>query len=365
VAQPSYWRRNMREPVNFRQAIQAATEEGVTTFLEIGPSPTLLALGRQCLSDPRLGWLPSLRRGYDEWQVILESVASLYTAGAAVNWKRFEKESSGRRVSLPTYPFERSRFWIEIPQNRDGVKQLDRLMVNTQRVNRADRKEQIISTLRPLIARFLELKPEQVHVDTPFLEMGADSLVLIEAVQAIEKIYGVHLSIRDFFESLTTLNALAAYLDHCLPVEDHATTEQNGPHPAHVDAGAMTKTATERLMEQQLNTLSQVISQQLAVLGRSKTEELPLRSPALSALTDRLDAEPAQNTQPPVEKPYVPYQKIQREAGGGLTERQRAHLASLTDRYTARTQRSKEKTQADRAVLADNRASAGFRLSIK
>ena len=338
VVQPQYWRRQLRETVRYRQAVTAAADEGCSTFVEIGPSPTLSTLGRQCLTDRCLTWLSSLRRGQDDWHVMLESLGALYTAGAKVNWKEFEKENGRRRVSLPTYPFERSRYWIELPQNGHH----ENSHQETVSVQTGSRKDEFIAKLRPLIARFLELTPEQVQLQTPFLEMGADSLVLIEAVQAIEKMFGVRLAIRDFFDSLTTLDALATYLDQQVPVEKVAHPE-NGSK-AGFDADV------QKLMQQQLEMVSRVISEQLQVLAGREIGAVSPPGPIL---------------EPTKDKPYVPYQPLQRESVSGLTERQRAHLELLAKRYSARTQKSKEKTQADRAALADNRASAGFRLSIK
>ena len=366
LVQPGYWWRNIRETVNFRQAVKTAVDDGANTFLEIGPTPTLIAFGRRCVPDPQLTWLSSLRRGNADWQVMLDCLGALYTNGVLVNWRGFEKENQRRRVSLPTYPFERSRYWIDFARE-DKVKPIEVKPIEVKRPEPAkeqsnttpkptpkgSRKEDFISRLRPLIARFLELDAEQLNVNTPFLEMGADSLVLIEAVQAIEKMYGVELGVRDFFESLTTLDALAEYLDDHLPAE--LTEEKvSSPEPL-IAAPASLPTTLEQIMQQQLNTLSQVISQQLALLERTHGQ-----ASKISFYTEH-----TKDTQKATEKPYVPYQKIQRETGGGLSERQKAHLASLIERYNARTPRSKEKTQANRTVLADNRASAGFRLSIK
>jgi acyl transferase domain-containing protein/non-ribosomal peptide synthetase component F len=373
LVQPGYWWRNIRETVNFRQAVKTAADAGANTFLEIGPTPTLITFGRRSVLDSQFTWLPSLRRGSSDWQIMLQSLGELYVNGVSVNWQDFDKEGKHRRVSLPTYPFERSRYWIELPNEVKAkpieVKQMEPKKeqptttpmttptTTPTTTPRANRKEDVIASLRPLIARFLELDPQQLDIHMPFLEMGADSLVLIEAVQAIESMYGIELGIRDFFENLTTLDALAEYLNAQLPaevVEEHVSSLE----PLIAVPGS--PSSLEQIMQQQLNTLSQVISQQLAVLESAHGKTLKSLAPKVI-----VNAKKAEGTQSTSEKPYVPYQRIQRESGGGLNDRQRAHLDSLIDRYNARTPRSKEKTQTNRAVLADNRASAGFRLSIK
>jgi acyl transferase domain-containing protein/non-ribosomal peptide synthetase component F/NRPS condensation-like uncharacterized protein len=364
LVQPGYWWKNIRETVNFRQAVKLAADEGANTFLEIGPTPTLIAFGRRSVLDRQLTWLSSLKRGSDDWQIMLDSLGKLYTNGVSINWQGFEKEDKHRRVSLPTYPFERSRYWIDVSRQAKAkpieVKRAEPEKEETMVVPKANRKEDFIARLRPLIARFLELDPQHVDVNMPFLEMGADSLVLIEAVQAIENMYGVQLAIRDFFENLTTLDALAEYLNDQLQVE---VTEDQTTSREPLITAPVPQSAIEQIMQQQLNTLSQVISQQLAVLESTQRQTTKPSLPPPPKVV--VNPENGASSPATAAKPYVPYQRIQRESGGGLTDRQRAHLTSLVDRYIARTPRSKEKTQADRAVLADNRASAGFRLSIK
>ena len=108
---PAYWRRHLREPVRFGDALQAAYDQGRRVFIEIGPHPTLLGMGRHVLPEDECTWLPSLRSGHDEWEQILRSVASLYTVGGDLDWARFDEPYSRQRVVLPTYPFERERYW--------------------------------------------------------------------------------------------------------------------------------------------------------------------------------------------------------------------------------------------------------------
>ena len=64
----SYWRRQVSQPVRFRDAIRTLGQSGYRIFLEVGPGTTLSSLGRQCLDDKNAVWLPSLRRSRGEWQ---------------------------------------------------------------------------------------------------------------------------------------------------------------------------------------------------------------------------------------------------------------------------------------------------------
>jgi acyl transferase domain-containing protein len=110
---PDYWCRHLRCPVQFAQSLKTLHASGYEVFVEIGPKPTLLGMGRNCLSEQVGVWLPSLRRGQEDWQVLLQSLGELYVRGVDVDWSGFYQDNQGRRVSLPTYPWQRSRYWME------------------------------------------------------------------------------------------------------------------------------------------------------------------------------------------------------------------------------------------------------------
>ncbi len=110
-ADPCYWSRHARSPVRFAQGMQALVDGGCEIFLEIGPSPTLIGLGRRCISQEGFGWLPSLRPARDDWQSLLDSLGQLYLRGAKLDWAGFDRPYARRKVSLPNYPFQRKRYW--------------------------------------------------------------------------------------------------------------------------------------------------------------------------------------------------------------------------------------------------------------
>jgi acyl transferase domain-containing protein/surfactin synthase thioesterase subunit len=107
-----YWLDHALNPVRFADGMRALDQSGVSDFLEIGPGSTLLGLGRQSVNENGQAWLGSLsKRG--ELNEILRSLGQLYRRGYDVDWDGFNRPHAGRRVCLPTYPFEHRRFWIE------------------------------------------------------------------------------------------------------------------------------------------------------------------------------------------------------------------------------------------------------------
>ncbi|WP_437759559.1 type I polyketide synthase [Sorangium sp. So ce1389] len=115
----AYWERNLREPVQFWAAIERLAAEGHHTFLEINPHPVLLPAIEDGLRgrSEALAALPSLRRDEGGPERLLEAMGALYTLGFAVDFARLYP-GGGRVVSLPAYPFQRERFWIEGPAPR-------------------------------------------------------------------------------------------------------------------------------------------------------------------------------------------------------------------------------------------------------
>lgn len=114
VASADYWLTHMRAPVRFASGMKTLATQGITHFIEIGPHPVLLGMGAECVEGDGFEWLPSLHRERADWSDLLESLQRLYVSGFDVDWKGFDRGYSRRRIALPTYPFRRSRHWMDI-----------------------------------------------------------------------------------------------------------------------------------------------------------------------------------------------------------------------------------------------------------
>ncbi|MFJ4526771.1 SDR family NAD(P)-dependent oxidoreductase [Streptomyces libani] len=109
---PEYWVRHVREAVRFHDGIQAAHADGVATFLELGPGGVLSAMGRDCLpDDDTVTFQPSLRSPFADPEALLKALTGLWTRGVRLD--RAALLPGGRRVDLPTYAFQRQRYWLE------------------------------------------------------------------------------------------------------------------------------------------------------------------------------------------------------------------------------------------------------------
>ena len=113
IAHPEYWCRHILSPVHFASSMETLAQQGTEVFVEIGPKPILLGMGRQCIPDTGQQWLPSLRVGTGDWQQMLSCLAQLFVQGVAVDWQGVDRNYQRRGIALPTYPFQRQRYWVE------------------------------------------------------------------------------------------------------------------------------------------------------------------------------------------------------------------------------------------------------------
>jgi amino acid adenylation domain-containing protein len=112
VPDAAYWRDHLRQAVQFHPGMECLARAGCSVFIEPGPSPVMIGMGQKCLPQSRAVWLPSLRKGSDDWRTLLDSLCRLHVQGAECDWEAYY---GGVRtpVSLPTYPFQRERYWVD------------------------------------------------------------------------------------------------------------------------------------------------------------------------------------------------------------------------------------------------------------
>ncbi len=110
LTSPEYWVEQVRATVRFDDGVRALAEDGVRTFVEIGPAPVLTAAASTALDDDTLAFVPAVRPDRDEAQTVVTAVAALHGRGIPVDWHAFY--TGARRVEVPTYAFRRTRYWL-------------------------------------------------------------------------------------------------------------------------------------------------------------------------------------------------------------------------------------------------------------
>jgi surfactin synthase thioesterase subunit/malonyl CoA-acyl carrier protein transacylase/acyl carrier protein len=229
----TYWGRNLREPVQLAAAIAQLLQTRHTLFLEISPHPVLAMNLSQCLrhADQDGAVLPTLRRQEPEQTVMLNSLGKLYTLGVTVDWAKLYP--TGRQwVSLPSYPWQRSRYWVEtLPMQRSAVEQQPEVSNSSNGARSAtpvgatpdatepiavpsltreqiltaapdDRPSLLASYFRGLLAKVLGTATTKLDGQQPLYSLGLDSLMAAELRTRIESDLGIVLA----WEALPGLN---------------------------------------------------------------------------------------------------------------------------------------------------------------
>jgi amino acid adenylation domain-containing protein len=445
---PAYWARHLCQTVRFADGVSTLRQEPGWVLLEVGPGQTL---GAWALQHPAAGAqgqavFSALRHQANrvpDLRLLLETLGGVWAAGVQVDWAAFSRGERRLRIPLPGYPFERKRYWVDPPAPATGTS--DGTEAGTRETRQlpqgephvmetlpaapspaaspSPRRQRVLGLLTEIAAGLTGIDAEAVDTAGDFFRAGFDSLLLLQAIQAIEKRLGVRMSLVELLEEITSLDALATHLDAVLPPD--ALAPDPVPEPRKVvapplfpapsviaDAAASGPSAAapadagllERVIAQQLQAMSALMAQQIAAVSAAAPAsaepaaspgsgiDAPARfgasaadpastNPASAAGIARAAGPVSTNGSAPAvaadhavpqsprakiqPETFVAYQPLNTEGASGLTAEQKAYLDAFIARYAERTKGSKAHQARYHLPLADTRVTARFRRTWK
>jgi amino acid adenylation domain-containing protein len=483
-----YWAEHLRLPVRFGPAAAGVLADRRRVLIELGPRGTLSALARQALPDSQASAgagkakrlpvaVPSLGDAVEkEHESVTAALGQLWAMGASIDWAGYRDGERRRRLPLPTYPFQRQRHWVEAPAA--GAAAVSSItsgaapaatvaatvaaptapifappsfvlpgapgfaaapfapslpaspvlpapdLVMSPAQNAAARRSRLLASVCELVEEVSGADVSDADPQTPWLELGLDSLTLTQLAIQVQRAHSLKVSFRQVMEEFPSIAALAAMLDERLPPdpEDVAATG-SAPAPPAASATAPTQQmpvvyppqpmipamppmpamslgagGEQPFVRQVIEHQLALMQQQLAVLAGAPAyapalaAPQPQAQPAAAPIAAKAAAAPAASAAPaPAAPPAPPVSAIaakpvaknEDEPAAGpvaydvkkafgaiarihtqadeLSPHQRARLDALITRYCERTRKSKEYTQKHRARMADPRVVNGFR----
>jgi acyl transferase domain-containing protein len=236
AASPQYWVDHLRHTVRFAEGLQALAARHDATLLEVGPGRALSTMARLQLDRDAaplvLTSLPHASERRSALDTMLDAAAQLWTAGEDLRWSEVHRDHPRKRVSLPTYPFDRRRCWIDpgpLPHPQTGEAVSHQIVFAEEHprpegsVSYAEPSSDVERTLVAIWRELLGI--ERIGVHDNFFDLGGHSLLLARLIARLRETFEVDLPLQDVFQS-PTISALGQVITARLLAEVEGMTEE-------------------------------------------------------------------------------------------------------------------------------------------
>ncbi len=310
----------------------------------------------------------------------LIDLAQKYVSGIEIDWKQLNTGEIFNKISIPIYPFEKKRCWLQIPDNINLQGGDSKKTVNTnlregfmeqEQLIQDEEKNKILLHLKKFVANLFEMDVAEIDVNVSFFDLGIDSISIIQLKQEVKTSFNIDLSAEELFEKLNSLSNLADFIynqakihiseykeaaKEAVPVAEVADFVTEGEN--RFISEEMSEIKGESEIERVINAQLEIMSQQLQLLNGKVSTSISIDKGTSNKGNSRVE-------KPTVNDDNRLLQKFIVKSNSNLTENQRAYIAKLIETYGRKTQTSKQLAQKYRQVWANGRMTQGFSKSWK
>ncbi|HEY9405349.1 MAG TPA: beta-ketoacyl synthase N-terminal-like domain-containing protein [Pyrinomonadaceae bacterium] len=246
AVRPAYWSDHLRNTVRFSAGLKTLLAELPYILLEVGPGRVLTGLARQIGAVPQPQChttLPHATETVDDQQFLLATLGQLWLSGAPVDWPSYYRDERRRRIPLPTYPFQRQRYWIEprkpeqtvatrsavllaapqdspelndMPIGDDTLPRHERPDLGCEYVAPSNEQETVLAEIWQEL-----LGVSRIGIHDNFFDLGGHSLLATQILARLRQGYGARLELNDLFQNQTIAELSAVWLEQTLEGHDY------------------------------------------------------------------------------------------------------------------------------------------------
>ncbi|MCY8513338.1 aminotransferase class III-fold pyridoxal phosphate-dependent enzyme [Bacillus atrophaeus] len=289
----------------------------------------------------------------------LKTICNLYVKGGNIPWRNLYMNQKVQKVPLPHYIFKTEKHWVKIKDENVNTTETSLNTVSNP---------SFLTVIKTFIQKASGLEVDQISDNTHFLELGLDSIMLMQIRKEILSNYDVDVPINLLFETITNAELLANYVKNNIPVNNiddflKVETKKEVVTPESI-------TENER---QEMTNIELILNKQLDLMSRQQNQFHELLSEQVRLLNSQNHSKekvaPIKNKQElenkyknnPTNKPFNPYQPIIIDKDNNFNEEQKFYIKNFIKEYNSKTGKSKLEAQRYRYTHANNRNVAGFR----
>lgn len=379
---PEYWVKHLRETVQFSAAISNILAMNNPILIELGPGTTCTTLTYQQKAKNIFTAVASLdnKKTTDSLKSILLALGKVWQAGLNPNWEALYVNQQRQRINIPTYSYNKKRYWSE----QEGV--LATVSIVDQPENHTImRKDNLIRKVKQILEDASGIEMDGLGTNLNFIEIGLDSLLLTQVAISLKNEFSLPITFRKLHEEYSTIDLLVDYIDKNT-VDDTPTLSQNQHVQSTSVASSISRPPTAHpiinnhsfsnsissndssigLIAQQLEILSKQI---MLMQGEPANNHHPV-IPQLNHSSTQVEKKEVQNDELTtiekngISKPFGATPKIER-VNKDLSSKQQIFIQELTNRYNKKTIKSKKYADESRTYMSDPRVVSGFKPQTK